>query len=117
MDPSVGTLSGGMVTLLVGVLVVVVGAVGFGIALFGPRPVPQPATEPGVTAATAVPAAEVVPSTEVRRPSTTELGPLMPTARTRGRAALWLVLAVVGTAAIVGTLAGLVLVVVTTLVG
>jgi hypothetical protein len=33
-----------MLTLLVGILMVTVSAIGFGLALFGRRPVPQPAT-------------------------------------------------------------------------
>lgn len=96
----------------------VVGAVGLGIALFGPRPVPQPATEAAGAAPTAVTSAERAPSapTAAHRPAVTAV-PLMPSGRTRARAVLWLVLAVLGTAALVGTLLGLVLVVVTTLVG
>lgn len=45
-----------MLTLLVGILMVTVSAIGFGLALFGRRPVPQPATgaaaeHPGVVLA------------------------------------------------------------------
>jgi hypothetical protein len=36
-----------MGTLLIGMMIVAVSAVGFGLALFGRRPVPQPATESG----------------------------------------------------------------------
>lgn len=101
-----------MVTLLVGVLVVVAGAVAFGVALFGPRPVPQTATP----APTSGPAAETVPSAVVeRRPEV--LSPVVPTATTRLKALLWLLLGVVGTAAIVGAVLGLVGLVVVTLVG
>jgi len=108
----VGTLSDGMVTLLVGVLVVVAGAVAFGVALFGPRPVPQPAT----AAPAARPRAETTPSAAADlRPEV--LAPLVPTARTRARALLWLLLGVVGTAATVGAVLGLVALVGITLVG
>ena len=108
----VGTLSDGMVTLLVGVLVVVGGAVAFGAALFGPRPVPQPATAAPATRARA----ETPPSGAVAR-GPEVLAPLVPTARTRVRALLWLLLGVVGTAAIVGAVLGLVALVGITFVG
>ena len=101
-----------MVTLLVGVLVVVAGAVAFGVALFGPRPVPQTATPAAVT----VPAAETAPSAAVER-APEVLTPLVPTAKTRLRAVLWLTLGVVGTAAMVGAVLGLVGLVVITFVG
>ncbi|MFM7063897.1 MAG: hypothetical protein ACKO04_10470 [Actinomycetes bacterium] len=101
-----------MVTLLVGVLVVVVGAVAIGAALFGPRPVPQPAT----AAVAGRSAAETPPSAATDLPPEV-LAPLVPTARTRVRAALWLLLGVVGTAAIVGAVLGLVALVGVTFVG
>jgi len=43
----VGTIGAVMLTLLVGILMVTVSAIGFGLALFGRRPVPQPATGAG----------------------------------------------------------------------
>ena len=101
-----------MVTLLVGVLVVVAGAVAFGVALFGPRPVPQTATPAQVSGSTA----ETVPSAASEtRPEV--LAPVVPTARTRTRALLWLLLGVVGTAATIGAVLGLVGLVVITFVG
>jgi len=57
-----------------------------------------------------------VPSAVVeRRPEV--LSPVVPTATTRLKALLWLLLGVVGTAAIVGAVLGLVGLVVVTLVG
>jgi hypothetical protein len=101
-----------MVTLLVGVLVVVAGAVAFGAAMFGPRPVPQTATPaPAVS-----PTAETVPSASFEPPDEV-LAPLVPTGRTRVRAVLWLTLGVVGTAATVGAVLGLLSLVVVTFVG
>lgn len=50
-----------MVTLMVGVLLVAVSAVGFGFALFGRRPVPQPAMSVS-GAHLGAPTAELVPS-------------------------------------------------------
>ena len=101
-----------MVTLLVGVLVVVAGAVAFGVALFGPRPVPQTATPTTVAVATA----ETAPSATYEPPPEV-LTPMVPTAKTRLRAVLWLTLGVVGTAAMVGAVLGLVGLVVITFVG
>ncbi len=98
--------------MLVGVLVVVAGAVAFGAALFGPRPVPQPATTTPAPRA----GAETSPSAVVDR-GPEVLAPLVPTARTRVRALLWLLLGVVGTAATVGAVLGLVALVGATLVG
>ena len=78
-----------MATLLVGVLVVAAGAVGFGFALFGRRPVPQTATaHPGAHLAHPAPA--------VRADDVAITG------WTRVRAALVLALTVLGLAAIVG---------------
>jgi len=104
---------GGMVTLLVGVLVVIAGAVGFGIALFGSRPVPQPAT--------ASPQEHRLPET-APRPTATLLtdeivAPLKPTGAARARAIATLLLAVLGTAALIGTLLGLVALAVSALLG
>ena len=102
--------------MLVGVLVVVAGAVAFGVALFGPRPVPQTATpalppSPGAeTAPSAAPAATFEARPEV-------LSPVVPTPRTRVRALLWLTLGVIGTAAMIGAVLGLVGLVVITFVG
>jgi len=45
----VGTLSFVMFTLLVGILIVAASTAGFGFALFGRRPVPQPAMELATT--------------------------------------------------------------------
>lgn len=98
--------------MLVGVLVVVVGAVAFGVALFGPRPVPQTATPVTVGG----PAAETMPSAAFE-PAPDVLTPLVPSGRTRVRAVLWLTLGVVGTAAMVGAVLGLVGLVVVTFVG
>jgi len=50
-----------MVTLMVGVLLVAASAVGFGLALFGRRPVPQPAMSLGGSHSEASPA-EPLPS-------------------------------------------------------
>jgi len=100
-----------MVTLLVGVLVVVAGAVAFGVALFGPRPVPQTATP----VAAGGPTAETAPSA-VHEPRPEVLAPVTPTAKTRIRALLWLTLGVVGTAALVGAVLGLVGLVIITFV-
>jgi len=101
-----------MVTLLVGVLVVVAGAVAFGVALFGPRPVPQTATAVAVGG----PTAETTPSA-VHEPRPEVLAPVTPTAKTRIRALFWLALGVVGTAAMIGAVLGLVVLVVITFVG
>ena len=98
--------------MLVGVLVVVAGAVAFGVALFGPRPVPQTATPVAVGG----PTAETAPSA-LHEPRPEVLAPVTPTAKTRIRAVIWLVLGVVGTAAIIGAVLGLVILVAITFVG
>ncbi|MEX0768360.1 MAG: hypothetical protein WD029_07805 [Microthrixaceae bacterium] len=112
-----------MLTLFVGILIVVLSALGFGYALFGRRPLPQPAM--GSTLG-ALPAdlAEAIPSSTV---SSEDHGDPMPneediplngrrardvtiTAAVRARAVLLLFLSVVGIAAIIGVVLSVVVV-------
>ena len=80
-------------------LVVAAGAVGFGLAMFGRRPVPQPATElPGAQLA---PVAALAERTRLlRRPA--ERDEVSISRWVRLRAALMLALTVLGLAAIIG---------------
>ena len=80
-------------------LVVAAGAVGFGLALFGRRPVPQPATElPGTQLASA--AVLTGRTRSVRRPAVRDEVSISRWVRVR--AALMLALTVLGLAAIIG---------------
>ncbi len=100
-----------MPTLIVGLLVVVVSAVGFGLAMFGRRPLPQPATAGVATIAAPVTASRDSSDVGRRspaRPSTepTDLGRLrvdVP-APVRIRSAFLLGLGVIAASAIVGIL-------------
>jgi hypothetical protein len=100
-----------MVSLLLGMLVVVAGAAGFGLALFGRRPVPQTATQ--------VPGVEVGAETLHRPPGAASRAlagvrvlvgeregagaeDVQPSRWVRVRAALLLLLTVLGLAAIIG---------------
>lgn len=129
-----------MVTLFVGLLVVVAGAAGFGAALFGRRPVPQPATvttgpRPAVREPEARPsgprrraaagpatASETLPGDVLsvgrlrallqREPSADHQpgGDVTLSTATRVRSALLLALVVFGLAAIIGVVVSLILV-------
>jgi hypothetical protein len=112
-----------MFTLFVGILIVVLSALGFGYALFGRRPVPQPATGLAVGVASdefteAIPSrfgsslqddsdtfdTEEVPS-RGRRAKDVTITPSV-----RARSTLLLALTVVGIAAIIGVVLSVVLV-------
>ena len=119
-----------MVTLLVGVLLVAGGAAGFGFALFGRRPVPQPAMV-AATAHLGGDAAELPPSAADDR---AEVGGVLQVGRlrrmlqreptadhqpaadvtlsgwARARSALYLALVVTGLAALIGIIASIVVV-------
>lgn len=90
-----------MATMVVGLLVVAAGAAGFGLALFGRRPVPQPATgstAPPVGAAAPARRLPRVPAL-LRRPAGDDVAP---TRWVRIRAALLLALTILGLAALIG---------------
>ncbi len=128
-----------MVTLMVGVLLVAASAVGFGLALFGRRPVPQPAMSLGGPHSEAIPAEPSpsmrVPAGDTRpvRPTDDPNGVLrvgwwrqvlqrepsaghQPAADVtlspwvRARSALFLMLTVAGLAALIGIITSIVLV-------
>jgi hypothetical protein len=88
-----------MATLLVGMLVVAAGAVGFGFALFGRRPLPQTATE--VPGAQLAPAAVLAGRPRAVRPTAPQ-DDVSISGWMRIRAALVLALTVLGIAAIIG---------------
>jgi hypothetical protein len=121
-----------MFTMLVGVLVVAFGAVVFGYALFGPRPVPQPATSsrngqlsapPPVAGPSDADLEPVPPTTGVlpagplrrllQREPTADHQPAADASVTpivRVRSGLLLTLIVVGLAAVIGVIASIALV-------
>lgn len=119
-----------MVTLLVGVLLVAGGAAGFGVALFGRRPVPQPAMATP-TAHLGGGAAELLPSADddatdaggvlqvgrwrqlLQREPTADHQPAADVTLSgwvRARSALYLLLVVTGLAALIGIVASILVV-------
>jgi hypothetical protein len=117
-----------MVTLLVGVLLVAGGAAGFGVALFGRRPVPQPAMATP-TAHLGGGTAELLPSADaadaggvlqvgrwrrlLQREPTADHQPAADVTLSggvRARSALYLTLVVTGLAALIGIVSSIVVV-------
>jgi len=95
-----------MGTMVVGLLVVAAGAAGFGSALFGRRPVPQPATARGDRHLAGTATTGRAAARRARRPGTG----LVPTRRERARAAVLLALTVLGLAALIGAMLSVVVV-------
>ncbi|MHB1137589.1 MAG: hypothetical protein ACYC2O_01450 [Microthrixaceae bacterium] len=108
-----------MFTLLVGMLIVALSTLGFGYALFGRRPVPQPAME-AAPALPRDPSAEALPSSGAGTTTTTVvIDPPRDGRRARDvtitrwvriRATLLLALTTIGLAAIVGAVLSVVVV-------
>jgi hypothetical protein len=96
-----------MGTLLVGMLVVVASAAGFGFALFGRRPVPQPATETGPAHLGSTGARATIASLRSRPRRSAEV---TVSSWTRVRSALLLALTVLGLATLIGGVLSIVLV-------
>lgn len=124
-----------MPTLIVGLAVVLVSAAGFAVAMFGRRPLPQPATASTVPVAAPVTAARDLSSGTGRRTETRSQTPTPPETApairndsaprlhvdvptsVRIRAAFLLTLGVLATAALVGIVASIVVVGLFTLIG
>lgn len=124
-----------MPTLIVGLAVVLVSAAGFAVAMFGRRPLPQPATAAAVAVAAPVTAARDLPNStgrrrETRSQTSTHPGasPALSDAKVphlrvdvptpvRIRAAFLLTLGVLAAAALVGIVVSIVVVGLFTLVG
>ena len=106
-----------MPTLIVGLLVVVVSAAGFGLAMFGRRPLPQPATATVGSTAAPVTVARDAAATR-RRGGPAPVDPTVDTPRlhvdvpapVRIRSAFFLALGVITAAAVAGILLSIVVV-------